>query len=141
VPKIAYSTVVYVDETDELAMKKAKDHAGRAYAGFFDAADDPDVLRKSQEETAQYFESRGEPGAAEILRNLLDPDFLVEKDLVLIGSAETVAKTLRRWAIEGSFNTYFGEFNFGNMAADDVYRSIRRFGDEVIPQLRDFEPF
>ena len=139
-PNIAYSTVVYVADTDEEAMATAKIDAGAAYRGFFDPTDDPEELRKSQVWTADYFTSRGELKAAEVFMNLLDPDWLIEKDLVLIGSPDTVARKLRAWAAEGSFNTFFGEFNFGNLAEADLMRSIRMFGTEVIPQLRDYEP-
>jgi hypothetical protein len=41
----------------------------------------------------------------------------------------------------GVFNTFFGEFNFGGLREEDLMRSIRLFGTEVIPRLRDFEPF
>jgi alkanesulfonate monooxygenase SsuD/methylene tetrahydromethanopterin reductase-like flavin-dependent oxidoreductase (luciferase family) len=140
-PNIAYSTVVYVDETDEKAMATAKAHAGVAYRGFFDPTDDPAELRKSQEWTADYFRTRGEERAAEVFLNMLDPDWLVEKDLVLIGSPETVARKLKAWAAEGSFNTFFGEFNFGQLKEAEILRSIRLFGTEVIPRLRDYEPF
>ena len=66
---------------------------------------------------------------------------MLENELILIGSPDTVAAKLRKWAVDGSFNTFFGEFNFGNLAEADVLRSIRLFGTEVMPQLRDFEPF
>jgi alkanesulfonate monooxygenase SsuD/methylene tetrahydromethanopterin reductase-like flavin-dependent oxidoreductase (luciferase family) len=140
-PNIAYSTVVFVAETDAEALHIAKHHAGAAYRGFFDPTDDPAELRRSQEETAAYFHSRGEPGAAEILLNMLDADYLVENELVLIGSPATVARKLERWAAEGSFNTFFGEFNFGQLAEDDLMRSIGLFGSDVIPRLRAYEPF
>ncbi len=140
-PNIAYSTVVYVDETDALARDKALADAGRAYKGFFSYSDDPGEIRARQLETAAYFRERNEPGSAEIILNLLDPHYLAENDLVLIGSPDTVARKLRAWAEEGSFNTFFGEFNFGAMPEADLMRSIRLFATEVIPQLRDFEPF
>ena len=140
-PNIAYSTVVYVDESDEKARRIALADAGRAYKGFFSYSDDPDEIRVKQDETADYFRARGEPGAAEIIMNMLDPDYLMEKELVLLGSPATVATKLRAWAEEGSFNTFFGEFNFGNLREDDLMRSIRMFGEEVIPALRDVEPF
>lgn len=140
-PNIAYSTVVYVDKTDKKALDTAIEDAGRAYKGFFTYSDDPEVIRAKQKEAAEYFLTRGEPGAAEILMNLLDPDYLLEHDLVLIGAPDTVAAKLKAWATEGTFNTFFGEFNFGALAEDDLMRSIRLFGTEVIPQLRDFEPF
>jgi alkanesulfonate monooxygenase SsuD/methylene tetrahydromethanopterin reductase-like flavin-dependent oxidoreductase (luciferase family) len=141
VPNIAYSTVCYVDETDKKAIEIAGADAGRAYKGFFTYSEDPEEIRAKQRETAKYFEARGEPGAAEIIMNLLDIDYLLEHDLVLIGSPGTVATKLRKWAEEGTFNTFFGEFNFGNIAEADLMRSLRLFGTEVMPRLRDFEPF
>ncbi|WP_409187901.1 LLM class flavin-dependent oxidoreductase [Bradyrhizobium sp. RDM4] len=140
-PNIAYSTVVYVDETDELAISRAKKDAGNAYKGFFSYSDDKDEIRKKQKETAAYFEVRGDKGAGEIILNMLDPDYLIEKDLVLLGSPDTVAAKLRKWAEEGTFNTFFGEFNFGSIPEDALMRSIRLFGEKVIPQLREYEPF
>jgi alkanesulfonate monooxygenase SsuD/methylene tetrahydromethanopterin reductase-like flavin-dependent oxidoreductase (luciferase family) len=140
-PNIAYSTVVYVDETDEKALAVAREEAGRAYRGFFPPTDDPEELARAQNAHAEMFEKRGEPGAAEVFRNLLDADYLLDNDLVLIGSPETVADKLKQYATEGLFNTFFGEFNFGYLAEEDLMRSIRLFGEEVIPRLRDFEPY
>lgn len=140
-PNIAYSTVVYVDETDKKALDTALADAGQAYRGFFSYSDDPQEIRTKQLEAAEYFRERGEPAAAEIIVNMLDPDYLQANELVLIGSPDTVARKLRKWAEEGSFNTFFGEFNFGNLAEEDLLRSIRLFGEAVIPRLRGFEPF
>jgi len=140
-PNIAYSTVCFVAGTDKKAIEIAAADAARAYKGFFTYSEDPAEIRVKQQETAQYFIARGEPGAAEIILNLLDIDYLLAHDLVLIGSPETVAAKLRRWAEEGSFNTFFGEFNFGNIAEEDLMRSIRLFGTEVMPKLRGYEPF
>jgi len=75
------------------------------------------------------------------VRHLVDPDYLLSHDLILLGSPATVVKKLKAWATAGMFNTFFGEFNFGDLADEDLMRSIRLFGTEVIPQLRDFEPF
>jgi len=140
-PNIAYSTVVYVDESDAKALKTALADAGKAYQGFFGSFDDPAELRAEQEKRAKFFEERGEHAGAEIMRNLCDPDYLIANDLVILGSPETVTKKLRAFAEEGFFNTFFGEFNFGNLAEDDLMRSIHLFGSEVMPKLRDYEPF
>jgi alkanesulfonate monooxygenase SsuD/methylene tetrahydromethanopterin reductase-like flavin-dependent oxidoreductase (luciferase family) len=140
-PNIGYSTVVYVDETDEKAIATALDDAGRAYRGFFLPAKTEEELLAMQAKGAEVHEKRGDPGAAAIFRHLLDKDYLLENELILIGSPDTVATKLRSWAEEGMFNTFMGEFNFGELAEEDVMRSIRLFGTEVIPQLRDFEPF
>lgn len=140
-PNIAYSTVVYVDETDEKALKTALHEAGQAYRGFLPATDDPAQLKEFQKEHAQRYIDRREFGAAEIALHLLDAEWLLERDNILIGSPDTVARKLKKIATEGVFNTFFGEFNFGNLAEADLLRSIRLFGTEVMPKLRDFEPY
>jgi hypothetical protein len=43
--------------------------------------------------------------------------------------------------VTGVFNTYLGEFNFGDLPEEHLMRSIRLFGERVMPRLRDFEPF
>ena len=80
-------------------------------------------------------------GAAEIMRNLFDPDYLLANELVFIGSPDTVAAKLKAAAASGVFNTFMGEFNFHDVAEDNLMRSIRLFGTQVMPQLRGFEPF
>ena len=140
-PNIAYSTVVYVDETDDKALDVALADAGNAYRGFFPVYGSDAELKAEQYHRAELFEQRGEPGAAEVMRNLLDPEYLLENDLILLGSPETVARKLRDFANEGMFNTFFGEFNFGDLGEDELMRSIRLFGTEVMPVLREFEPF
>jgi len=116
------------------------DAANAYHAFFYSPTGDPDEIRRKQVELAEVFERR-DPGSADIALNMLDPQYLLDNDLVLIGSPDTVATKLRRMAEEGSFNTFFGEFNFGNMDEADLLRSIRMFGTDVIPQLRAYEPF
>ena len=42
---------------------------------------------------------------------------------------------------EGLFNTLFGEFNFGALSEDDLMRSITLFGTQVLPRLREYQPY
>src|SRR5436190_1378208 len=67
--------------------------------------------------------------------------FIKEHELVFVGSPETVAKKLRKAAETGLFNTFMGEFNFADLPEAELMRSIRLFGEKVIPMLRDYEPF
>ena len=90
---------------------------------------------------AKKFIGRGEPGASEIMANLFDPDYLMQHELVFIGSPETVAKKIHAAAESGLFNTFMGEFNFSDLPESDLMRSIRLFGEKVIPALRGYEPF
>ena len=133
--------MVYVDETDEKARKKALTRRARPIAAFCPRPRIADELAAFQKEHAQSFIERRESGAADIALHLLDGEWLLEHDLVLIGSPDTVAKKLEKIASEGVFNTFFGEFNFSDLAEEDLMRSIRLFGTEVMPRLRNFEPF
>jgi alkanesulfonate monooxygenase SsuD/methylene tetrahydromethanopterin reductase-like flavin-dependent oxidoreductase (luciferase family) len=90
---------------------------------------------------ASKFVGRGEPGASEIMANLFDPDYLQKNELVFIGSPETVAHKIHRAAKDGVFNVFMGEFNFSDLPQEDLMRSIRLFGERVVPALRGYEPF
>ena len=82
------------------------------------------------------FEGRGESGAAELCRNLTDPDYVLDNDLVFIGSPDTVAAKIEKASQEGVFNTLFCEMNFGQLDQTDLMRSIGLMGESVIPRLR-----
>ena len=140
-PNIAYCTVVYVDETDEKAIDTALFRASRAYEGFLKPGQPGETFEVRAAEHAKMFVGRGEPGASEIMQHLFDGDYLFKNDLVFIGSAETVARKLRTAAETGVFNVFMGEFNFADLPEPDLMRSIRLFGEKVIPALRDYEPF
>ena len=133
--------MVYVDETDEKALETALFGASRAYEGFLGPAKPGETFEDRALRHAELFVKRSESGAAKIMANLFDADYLMEHDLMFIGSAETVTAKLKDAATRGVFNTFMGEFNFHNLAEEDLMRSIRLFGEKVIPALRDYEPF
>jgi alkanesulfonate monooxygenase SsuD/methylene tetrahydromethanopterin reductase-like flavin-dependent oxidoreductase (luciferase family) len=140
-PNIAYCTVVYVDDTDEKAIDTALFRASRAYEGFLKPAQPGEKFEDRAREHAKFFVGRGEPGASEIMQHLFDGEYLLNNDLVFIGSPETVARKIRKCAEEGLFNVFMGEFNFSDLPTSDLSRSIRLFGEKVIPALRGYEPF
>jgi hypothetical protein len=41
----------------------------------------------------------------------------------------------------GLFNVFMGEFNFSDLPEAELLRSIRLFGEKVIPALRGDAPF
>ena len=73
--------------------------------------------------------------------NVFNPDYLLKHELVFIGSPETVAAKIHAAATAGVFDTFMGEFNFSDLPEPDLMRSIRLFGEKVIPALRGYEPF
>ncbi|HEX6511141.1 MAG TPA: LLM class flavin-dependent oxidoreductase [Chloroflexota bacterium] len=133
-PNISYWTLIYVDETDALAEERAKPHLRHTFTRVFFTSEE-DALR-----AAKRREERGEITGAEIARHLPDPDYLIDRNLVFVGSPATVARRIREAAEEGMFDTLLGEFNFGTMPEEDLQRSIRLFGTEVMPALRDLQP-
>ncbi len=140
-PNIAYSTVCYVDESDAKALEVAAFRASRAYEGFLAPPKGGESFETRVAAFAKMFVGRGEPGAAEIMANVFNADYLLAHDLVFIGSPSTVAAKIRTAAAAGLFNTFMGEFNFADLPEADLMRSIRLFGEQVSPALRDFEPF
>ena len=57
------------------------------------------------------------------------------------GIGSELLRRVRAWAEQGTFNSFFGEFNFGQLKEADLMKSIRLFGTEVMPKLRSYEPF
>ena len=137
-PNIGYWALVYVDETDEAAVEKATPHVVHAFTKVFGFGD---VGGMPYWRLAENFEKRGEHGAAEIARHVADVPYLLDRNLVFIGSPETVARRIREAATEGLFNTMLAELNIGYLDEADLMRSIRLFGTQVLPALRDFEPY
>ncbi len=72
---------------------------------------------------------------------MTDVEYLLEKNLVFVGTAETVTKRIRDAAAEGMFNTVMCEFNIGSISEEQLLNSIRLFGENVIPALRSYEPY
>jgi alkanesulfonate monooxygenase SsuD/methylene tetrahydromethanopterin reductase-like flavin-dependent oxidoreductase (luciferase family) len=140
-PNIAYCTIVYVDETDAKAIDTALARASRAYEGFLPPPKPGETFAERVAAHAKKFIGRGEPGASEIMANLFDPDYIMEHELIFIGSAATVTEKIRKAAQAGLFNTFLGEFNFSDLPESDLMRSIRLFGEKVVPALREYEPF
>ncbi len=133
--------MVYVDETDEKAIETASFRASRAYEGFLKPRQPGETFEQRAAEHAKMFVGRGEPGASEIMQHLFDADYLLKHELVFIGSPQTVAAKIRAAAEAGLFNVFMGEFNFSDLPEDALMRSIRLFGEKVIPALRGYEPF
>ena len=137
-PNIGYWTLVHVAETDAEAVATATPNIIHAFSQVFGFGDTGGI---NQWELAENYVKRGEPGAAEIARNMTDVDYLLKRNVVFVGSPETVTRRIREAAEEGLFNTVFCEFNLGSMTEAELTRSIRLFGTEVMPKLCGLEPY
>ena len=92
-------------------------------------------------EFCEQFRERGENPAAVQITKIFDPDYILDNDLVFIGAPDTVAEKLHNASATGVFNTFMGEFNFSDLQEEDLMRSIRLFGEKVLPELKNFEPY
>ncbi len=140
-PNIAYCTIVYVDESDDKALDVALKRAARAYEGFLPPPKPGETFQERAEAHSKFFITRGESGASQIMANLFNPDYIMQHELMFIGSPKTVTEKIRKASEEGVFNAFLGEFNFSDLPEADLMRSIRLFGEKVIPELRGYEPF
>jgi alkanesulfonate monooxygenase SsuD/methylene tetrahydromethanopterin reductase-like flavin-dependent oxidoreductase (luciferase family) len=137
-PNIGYWVLVYVDETDEKAITKARQYFAYCFTKVFGTRADGGI---GYQRLAENFLRRGDPGGAEIARHAVDLDYLLEHNLAFVGSSKTVIEQIKAASAEGVFNTVLGEFNIGDIAEADLMRSIRLFGTEVLPALRNFAPY
>jgi alkanesulfonate monooxygenase SsuD/methylene tetrahydromethanopterin reductase-like flavin-dependent oxidoreductase (luciferase family) len=126
-----------VDETYYKAIAKAKGYFSYCFTKVFGTRADGGI---GYQRLAENFIKRNDPGGAEIARNSVNLDYLLERNLAFVGSPKTVTEQIKAAASEGLFNTVLGEFNTGAIAEEDLMRSIKLFGTEVATALRRFEP-
>jgi alkanesulfonate monooxygenase SsuD/methylene tetrahydromethanopterin reductase-like flavin-dependent oxidoreductase (luciferase family) len=132
-PNIGYWSLVHVADTDAKAEARAAAHVTRTFTETLGYGQ----VRRSADQAA--------PGSglstADILRGSADFGFLLDHNLIFVGSPLTVAERLKAAAQEGHFNTLFGEFAFGRMTASHVDESVELFARDVIPLLAAFSPY
>src|SRR5262249_8861171 len=116
-PNIGYWLLIYVYETDDTAFAKAR----RAFSNCFTKA----FGTRADGGTgcliiSENFTQGGDPGGAEIAKNGVNLDYLLERNLAFVGSPKTVTAKIKAAAAEGLFNTVLGEFNIGDIAEEDL---------------------
>ena len=98
-PNIGYWVLVYVDETDEKAVAKAKPYFEHCFTHVFGTRADGGIgyLR-----LAENHAKRGNPGGAEIARHAIDVEFLRARNFAFVGSPKTVIAQIKQAAKECS---------------------------------------
>jgi len=76
----------------------------------------------------------------DILANSGDFRFLMDHNLIFVGSSATVADRITAAAQEGHFNVLLGEFAFGDLAGGRERESMELYAAEVMPRIADFTP-
>lgn len=65
-----------------------------------------------------------------------DFSYLDEQNIAMIGSPSTVIEKIRASRRKTGFTCFVALMDFGALTQDQVLRSIRLFGDQVVPELR-----
>lgn len=134
-PKISYGTLTYVAETDAKAVERARLHVPNAYrAGIGAPTDDAGM---AHDRLRKMYQDRGEPEAAEYVIHGRDVDWLMEHNVIWVGSPDTVAERIATAAAEAPFNVLNTELNYGFMEKEEVWENASLFAEGVIPKVRD----
>ena len=127
-PRTFLMRAVHVAETDELARKQAeqplltsraagRDGIARTRIGFLGNQDTP-----TNQELARVFQGMG-----------TSYDFWIDNGLALVGSPETVARKLKEQHELVGYDIFCANHRFGAMPVEQTMKSLRLFGEEVIP--------
>ncbi|MER5307652.1 LLM class flavin-dependent oxidoreductase [Streptomyces sp. NPDC002773] len=133
VPNIGYWSLVHVAETDAEAEARAAEQATRTFVETLRYGS----VRRSADRPAPA----SGLNTADILAGCHDFRFLMDHNLIFVGSPRTVADRIAAAAREGHFNTLFGEFVFGDITGDEAIGSMELFARDVVPQLAAFSPY
>jgi alkanesulfonate monooxygenase SsuD/methylene tetrahydromethanopterin reductase-like flavin-dependent oxidoreductase (luciferase family) len=142
-PRCFLTRNVYVAETDELAHEQAKQHV--LGIGFMDPPITPagqaviDRRPPAHAEAARLQEG-DTPERAELRRTFKERannyPFWIENGLAVVGSPDTVIRKLKEQEQRLGLDVFCAQFGFGSMSPEMVKKSIRLFGEEVIPAFR-----
>jgi alkanesulfonate monooxygenase SsuD/methylene tetrahydromethanopterin reductase-like flavin-dependent oxidoreductase (luciferase family) len=127
-PRLYLMREIYVGESDARACEEARPYLlqywelWNRYTQFTDGGRLPD---------SYDFWRRQAP-----MLHAMDFDQIVANDMVILGSPETVADTIVRIAGQLELMGLAMIFKLGAMPYDTVERSMRLFGEEVVPRIR-----
>jgi alkanesulfonate monooxygenase SsuD/methylene tetrahydromethanopterin reductase-like flavin-dependent oxidoreductase (luciferase family) len=143
-PDIGYWAPVHVAGTDDEAISRAAPHIIHTLTKTLLSV--PGGVAPLPEAEQRQLNASAAPRASgltteTILANASDINFLLDHNLVFVGSPATVARRLRAAAAEGMFNTILAEFDLGLMNEADITDSLRLFGTAVAPALRPYQPY
>ena len=127
-PRSLLSRAVYVAETDEQAREEAAPYLVQSY-----------TYGEKRVRTTRVKAVRGDatPDRQRRFQMYQDMptsiDYWIEHGLAHVGSPETVIRRLEQQQQLAGFNVFVGSFRWGGLPNKLVEKSIRLFGQEVIP--------
>jgi len=133
IDQCAWSTTIYVAETDAIARREAKD-ALEALTNVF--------LRQSVEQLVPPGYSsidsmlKIRQVKTQVLTKPRTIDDMINAGVVIIGSAATVREKLEEYQALAGFNTALVKTQFGTLSAELTKKNMEAFAAEVMPHLQ-----
>jgi alkanesulfonate monooxygenase SsuD/methylene tetrahydromethanopterin reductase-like flavin-dependent oxidoreductase (luciferase family) len=131
--QLGFCTPLYVAETDEQAYAEAKPHFEAMFNVFLPKVSvlmfSPPgyVTRESYRRVLRHNQSvRGEQSF----------ESLVERNIVICGSPDTVRKRIAQCQREAGFENFLCLLQFGTLPRDLTEKNIRLFSKEVLPAIK-----
>jgi len=129
-PKTFLQRAVHVAETDEQAREEAEAYILQAYTPGIDRLERTRIGYKGVEKTTTNEE------IMRVFKGMTTGlDFWLDNGLAHVGSPETVAKSLEKSHDLIGMDVLAGRHRFGDIPNALVEKSIRLFGEKVIPAL------
>jgi alkanesulfonate monooxygenase SsuD/methylene tetrahydromethanopterin reductase-like flavin-dependent oxidoreductase (luciferase family) len=137
-PQIFLQRQVHVAETDEKAREEAEPHLLAARAVTRGEGGPLETTRVGRgSDSSGFGTERTREVNVELLRVFRESsqsyDFNIEHGLAIIGSPKTVIEKLKAGQERLGYTLFTGNHGFGRMPFDQVEKSVRLFGEEVIP--------
>ena len=132
-PHVFLTRAVYVADSDKQAREEIAPYLVQAYTYGDDRIK---RTRIAQQQTNVFGPGDSPEGLAsgKMFAGMASSlDFWLEHGLAYVGSPETVIDSLERERKLINFDLFGGRFRFGDMPDEMVERSIRLFGEKVIP--------
>lgn len=131
--QLGWAVPVYVADTDEQAVREARPHLDFLFNTLLRMPRDmffpPGYLTAASASRVM--------GAKRGLGTTpMEPEDLVERGYVLLGSPESVRQQIERYQSELEFGIFSGIFQFGSLGHEEFERSVRLFAGSVLPALR-----
>ena len=127
-PRLLLMRHVYVAETDEQAREEAAPYLVQSY-----------TYGENRTRSSRVGDARGEstPDRERKFQMFKDfstgIDYWLDNGFAIVGSPETVIRNLEKQQQLAGFQTFSATFRFGGLPNKLVEKSIRLFGQEVIP--------
>jgi alkanesulfonate monooxygenase SsuD/methylene tetrahydromethanopterin reductase-like flavin-dependent oxidoreductase (luciferase family) len=131
--QLGWAVPVYVADTDEQARREARPHLEFLFNTLLRMPRDmffpPGYLTMAS--ASRVMGAKRGLGTAP-----MEPDDLIERGYVLLGSPESVRQQIERHQGELGFGIFSGIFQFGSLGHEEFERSVRLFAGQVLPALR-----